>query len=180
MKKLSLVVGLVMLFGGTASAQQFRFLTHGTVPLGETNWGLAGWTVTNLAEQSNQVFLGGLRYQNDRFWIEFLACGVANGSEFKLCFDTRTNVNLSDRINVWFETQTFTDTFYWFAESDYTRDQWLVGVETENIHAANLNSYGIGPHVKFRLSRGIWTGPAYQFRPGERNTARWYLVFHFP
>jgi len=177
---------LVVASLANAADPQVRLLVHSTKQISE-NWGLAGWVVGNGKQGSNLVVTGGVRYrccggddQQPKFWTEFMFGGIRTGRKTQNFFDTRTNVNLTKRVNVWGETSIFSNQFYWFLESDYSRKWWLVGWETENVHKRGADSLGIGVHVKFRIAKGIWVGPAYQWRRNEPNVLRVYMVIHLP
>ena len=182
MYKKSLILALLFFAVSVSAADpQARLLIHPTWhPAESGNWGVAGWIVGNGKQDPNLVSMGGLRYQRERFWTEFMVGGIRAGSRTRPFFDTRTNVNLTKRVNVWGETAAFSDQFYWFFEADYSRKKWLVGVETENVHLKGLDSLGLGSHIKFRVAKGVWIGPAYQFRRNEPNVVRLYVVIHLP
>lgn len=177
---LTVIACLICTANVMAQEGQFRLLVHPTKKL-YGNWGITGWGVTNLNPNGgNFVLMGGVRYENEKIWSEFMPCAVFSSGWRKLCFDTRTNVKLSRLTNLWFETQEFSDRFYWFLESNYNARRWLAGVETENIHLRGSDSLGIGGHVKFKIMNGVWTGPGYQFRKGGPDVLRLYVVVHLP
>ncbi len=163
-------------FAAYGADPQVRLLVHPTVKL-STHWGLTGWLVGNMPSKGSAVAMVGTRYQNERIWSEFMLAGIRAGYSTRPFFDTRTNLKLTKALNVWGETSVFSNQFYWFTETDYALKHWLTGIETENVHKSGRDSLGLGVHVKFRLAKGVWAGPAYQWR-SDKNVVRLYLVIH--
>ncbi|MDP4001402.1 MAG: hypothetical protein Q8P83_04145 [bacterium] len=172
---------------------QIRLIIHPTVPLQnqdqEQYWFATSWLIGNAksgAPENLNLFLG-IRYKHPSWWLESMVQHQWSPSPGHNSWhlDFRLFKQFSERIGLYAETapalgkKILYDFIFLEARAI---GPLAFGVETENVHKPGPDSLGAGPLLSYPLAtfgnHKLVSVLSYQFRRGESNVARLYMIMH--
>src|SRR3989344_2097936 len=150
---------------------------------------IAGWLISNGQYYGNNNInaLLGIGFRGERWWFETMLQKQWGQKGDKLMADNRFVYDFDGKASLYLEVAPFLNeedggSVYDMVVFEKTiRQNFNLGLETENVHKKEKDSLGIGPRISIPLSsvKELKTSLAfaYQFRSGETDPFRFYLVF---